>query len=68
MSYITATHFWCIRCERVYPAIWRIDYGRMCPNPTCDGTLDDAWAWGEALLSEHLDWPEAPDPGEHYPL
>ena len=64
----SATYLWCIRCERVYPAVWWVENGQMCPNSLCEGTLYEAWAWGEALLSEHPDWPEAPEPGERYLL
>ena len=63
VSHIPATDFWCIRCERVYPAIWWIDHGGMCLSPGCQGTLDEASAWGQALLMEHADWPEV---GERY--
>ena len=48
--------------------VWWVEHNQECPSPTCDGTLDDAWAWAEALLREHPDWPEAPEAGEHYPL
>ncbi len=67
-SYFVATYLWCCRCERVYPAIWWVENAEECPNPTCGGTLDDAWAWAEALLREHPDWPEAPEPGERYSI
>jgi hypothetical protein len=64
----SARFLWCIRCARVYPAIWWVENRNECPNPTCAGTLDEPWAWGEALLSEHPDWPEEPEAGEHYEL
>jgi hypothetical protein len=65
-----AAFAWCLRCERVYPAILWAENDWECPNPNCDGGPDDAWAWtpGCRLLIEHPEYPEVPEPGETYPL
>ena len=68
MTQTPAAFVWCGCCHRVYPAAWWIENGEECPDPTCEGTLDDAWAWGEALLMDQPAWSEMPEPGERYPL
>ena len=63
-----ATYGWCARCERVFPAVTWIENDWRCPTQTCEGTFDDAWAWGETTLAEHPEYPEEPDVGEKYLL
>ena len=55
VSILSVAFVWCGCCHCVYPAAWWTDNGEECPSVTCDGTLADAWAWGEALLREHPD-------------
>jgi hypothetical protein len=53
-------------CERVYPANWWMDNGDECPNPTCEGMLEDGW--GVVLLREHPIYPGGLEAREHQAL
>lgn len=72
---MTEFHFaaawaWCMRCERVHPAVEWVNGEWQCPNPACDGGADDMWQWtpDSILRQEHPEYPEIPERGEHYPL
>ena len=64
----SSTYTWCGRCQCVYPAVTWVENNWGCPNPTCKGWADDAWAWGETILAQHPEYPEEPEVGERYPL
>jgi len=73
-----AEYFWCLHCEKVYPAVDWDEAGEMCfygkewicPGDGCDGTTKDAhpWVLEDWPREHHPEYPEVPEIGVYYPL
>jgi hypothetical protein len=65
-----APWYWCLHCERTWPAdeVEREDW--CCPSPDCDGHPWDISPWVVELgpRRQHPEYPAVPVRGERYPL
>jgi hypothetical protein len=65
-----AEYFWCLHCEKAYPAVDWEAKDWWCPGVDCSGSALDAHPWVKENWprEHHPEYPEVPAIGVYYPL